>query len=174
MQYIPSNFTTNYNTNDHSQMNHYLNHAQNSLQSLKKVDATNFCYDDVAKCINTLERFYKAFLWQAHEQCEFYQYPSAKFLTDHDLLKLMLEIKKNFPDVLPRYNRMDWRNIKHFLLELKIEYNSCRYYSYPDYQLFSAIFHFTNQQAKCISKYLEQNKLKNYCDDYLEDYSYNS
>lgn len=140
--------------------NKYFVHAISALNSMNKTDETLFCYDDVSKAINTLERLYKGFLLAAHDHCDFYTLPSNNFLEkDHDILGMVLEIKQNFPDVFPRQDRSDWRATKDFYREIRRAYSDSRYITYPDYSEFLTLRAYVNQQYELLSSYIKEGNL---------------
>lgn len=157
---IPSSITSLVKEKAGPMDNVYFYHAISAYESLSKVTEKTYCYDHVSMVANTLERLYKGFLMTASEKCDWYSLPSARFLSaDHDILGMVLEIKQNFPDVFPRQDRQSWRETKSFLRDLRQEYTSARYTSYPTYQEFVALRGYLQSQYNLISTYVTENDL---------------
>lgn len=154
--------------------NRFFRHSQNALNSMKKVTDDTFCYDDISRAINTLERIYKGFLEAAQNKCDWYSLPSPNFLdADHDILGMVLEIKQSFPEVFPRMERQDWRDTKNFLKSLRVEYTDSRYSSYPNFAEFQTLLTYVQTQNKIICDYIKLNpfdKENNKISDYELDY----
>ncbi len=170
--YIPENIINIIEGNADPMDNNYFNHATSALNSINKVSEDNYCYDHISMAINTLERIYKGFIKAAVKECEWYQMPYDRFLTDdHDLIKLIKEIKANFPDVFPREDTDSWRATKNFLRDLRMEYSAARYDSYPTYDNLINLRRYINQQFNIIKEYIESGKLEDKNDVELkEDY----
>ena len=140
--------------------NRFFHHAINALESMNKTTEENYCYDDIAKAANILERIYKGFLQAAHNHCDFYTLPSASFLdNDHDIFGIVMEIKQYFPDVFPRQNREEWRITKNFYRDLRMAYTDSRYSTYPNYSEFVNLREYVNEQYKMISDYIKEGNL---------------
>ena len=169
---IPSSISNLVKENAGPFDNPYFYHAQSSYESLNKVTENTYCYDHVSMVANTLERLYKGFLQSASEKCDWYSLPSPRFLSaDHDILGMVLEIKQNFPDVFPRQDRHSWRETKTFLRDLRSEYTSARYSTYPTYQEFVSLRSYMNSQYELITSYLKENDLsKQEENEYSIDY----
>lgn len=150
--------------------NRWFIHAEKALNSINCVTTSNYCYDDISRCANTLERLYKGFLQAANDHCDFYSLPSPDFLNaDHDILGMVLEIKQHFTDVFPYMDRSDWREMKNFYRDLRKVYTESRYMTYPSYEEFLQLKEFTNQQFEMIYSYIKEGKLtKDY--DFELDY----
>lgn len=158
--HIPTSITSLVKENAGFMDNPYFYHAINAREALNRITEKTYCYDYVAMAANTLERLYKGFLQTASEKCDWYSLPSPRFLTaDHDILGMVLEIKQNFPYVFPKQDRQTWREIKAFLRDLRSEYTSARYTTYPTYQEFVSIRNYLNSQYKIITSYLEKGDL---------------
>ena len=141
--------------------NSYFLHAKGALNALNKVTSETYCSDYMANIINVLERTYKGFLKAATVQCDWYSLPHEDFLTDdHDILGMVLEIKKHFPDVFPRVEREVWRQTKNFLRDLRREYSLSRYETYPSFSEFVAVRDYVNRQYGLIEKYIRENHLE--------------
>ena len=143
--------------------NSYYFHAHEALKVLQKVTPYTYCSDYVAMTINTLERLYKGFLCYQVEHRDWYDLPSPKFLdADHDILGLVKEIRKHFPEAFPVNSKEEWEEIQNFLRDLRIEYSTSRYKTYPTYEEFDAIRKYTQRQMvklnSCIQSY--QSKLE--------------
>lgn len=136
--------------------NNYFNHAIPAINSLKNINSKNYCYDYFSMTINTLERLYKGFLDAANTHAEWYTLPSPHFLKDdHDLLKLVLEIKNNFSEVFPQTSKEEWRDIKNFLRDLRSEYTNSRYTTYPDYTDFKKLYNYVENQYNLLKDAIE-------------------
>lgn len=82
--------------------NHYFYHADEFMVRLELVylEKVPYISPDLSNLINTLELYYKGFLYSKQEQLESYKFASPDFLTkDHDLFKLAEEINNNFIDL---------------------------------------------------------------------------
>ena len=157
---IPASIATQVKENASPVDNAYFYHAESAMKSLEKVTLDTFCYDHVSMAANTLERIYKGLLQAAVEQCDCYQLPSPNFLTaDHDILGMVLEIKRSFPDVFPYQDRSQWRDTKAFLRDLRMEYSNARYTSYPTYDEFCAIRSYVKAQFDLIYNYVKEGNL---------------
>ena len=152
--------------------NSYFNHAVEALNALNKITKESYCSDYMSNVINSLERLYKGFLKAATKVCEWYRLPSESFLTDdHDVLGVMLEIKENFPDVFPKTDRETWRDTKAFLRDLRHEYTSARYETYPTFEEFSKVLGYVNAQKEILLSYIQKGLLEeNYDKGLNEDY----
>jgi len=112
---IPASVTKQIKAKSDPLDNAYFYHAESANRSLQMVDLNSYCYDHVSIAANTLERIYKGFLKSAADYCDSYQLPNHKFLTeDHDILGMVLEIKRSFPDLFPYQDRNQWRETKVF------------------------------------------------------------
>lgn len=159
---IPSNILHSVKKTSNPLENRWFLHAENALQSLNKVSTETYCYDDISRCANVLERLYKGFLQAANDHCDFYSLPTPDFLNcDHDILGMVLEIKQNFTDVFPYMDRSDWRETKNFYRDLRQAYTESRYLTYPSYEEFSQLREYTNQQWDLITLYIKEGKLTN-------------
>ncbi len=171
---IPQSILNQIAENANPMDNKYFNHAISDLNSLNKVTEETFCYGDISRAANILERLYKGFLYAGEKQCDWYQLPIPDFLTnDHNILKLVIEIKDSFPNFLPRLSREEWRETKTFLKDLRQEYTNSRYSSYPTFEELISIRKYINNQFELISEYIKSDKfteldLEN--DDLQEDY----
>lgn len=170
---IPLSVVQAINNNAGPLENNYFTHAIKSLQALNKVKEDDYCYDYTSNIINTLERLYKGFLKSASKFCEWYEPPGGidgAFLTaNHDLLGMLKEIKSSFPDVFPRTAREEWRETKKFLMDLRREYTSARYDTYPSFDEFKTIRDFVNGQYTLIKTYIENRGLEKTNEDELEN-----
>lgn len=138
--------------------NSYFYHAQEAFKALQRVTASTYCSDYFSMAVNTLERFYKGFLYYQAENTEWYDLPSPKFLTaDHDILGMVTEIRKHFPEAFPVNSKEEWEETKKFLRDLRAEYTASRYTSYPTYDEFDAIRKYTQRQmsklTSCVQSY---------------------
>lgn len=157
---IPSSIVSQVKKNSGPMDNKYFIYAESALNSLKKIDSDSYCYDYVSVAANVLERIYKGFLQSAVDNVDCYQLPVPNFLNmDHDILGMVLEIKRNFPDVFPYQDRQQWRDIKTFLRELRTEYTDARYNSYPTYEEFVAIRSYVDSQFNLIRNYIKEGNL---------------
>ena len=170
--YIPENVRKSVKKNEDPLDNNYLNHAFSALKALNRVTEETYCYDDMSRAANVLERVYKGFLDVARSKNDWYQLPEEDFLTkDHDILGVFKEIKKSFPDVYPREDRDSWRATVKFLIDLRREYTNSRYISYPTYEDFVVIRKYVNDQYNIAKDYLKSGKLEEKDDNELkEDY----
>lgn len=169
---IPSSIQNRIKENSGPLENTYFFHAKSAYTALNKVTEATYCYDHVSMVANTLERIYKGFLQSAADHCEWYSLPSERFLSaDHDILGMVLEIKQNFPDVFPRYDRQQWREMKGFYRDLRSEYTAARYTSYPTYKDFVTLRSYMQSQYNLITSYLKENSFQNQMDnEYSVDY----
>ncbi len=158
---IPKEIISKIEQNTDIMDNNYFNHAVSALNSMNKLTEDNYSYDDMSKAANTLERVYKGFLYAAELKCDWYSLPYKNFLKeDHDILGMLEEIKKNFKEVFPREDRESWRATKNFLRDLRREYTSSRYDSYPTYDEFKVVLRYVNTQYEYIKDYIEKTKFK--------------
>ena len=156
---IPQSILQTVSDNANPLDNHYFSHAESSINALNKVTGDLYCYDYMSNMINALERVYKGFLLAATKECDWYQLPTSDYIgKDHDILKLLQEIKSNFPSVFPREDRDAWRNTKSFLNDLRREYSLARYDSYPTYDEFSKVRDYVNNQYDIVKDYIEQGR----------------
>lgn len=158
--YLPNTILAQIKKEGNALDNRFFIHAEKALCAMNKLTADTFCYDDVSRAVNTLERVYKGFLQAAENKCEWYSLPSSNFLSaDHDILGMVLEIKDSFPDVFPRQERQEWRDTKTFLKTLRQEYTNSRYASYPEFHDFSLILSYVQSQYDLITDYIKEGNL---------------
>lgn len=170
--YIPESVIKQVDKASDPMDNRYFNHALSALNSLNKVTEDFYCYDDVSRAANVLERLYKGLLYAAESKNEWYQLPEQDFLNnDHDILKVLIEIRHSFPEVFPRESRDEWRATQRFLIDLRKAYSESRYETYPPYNEFCAIRRYVNQQKDYIEEYIKSGELeKSFEDTIKEDY----
>ena len=158
---IPSDVINIINKNSGPLNNNYLIHAKNALEVLNKVTKDTYCYDHMSMVINTLERYYKGFLKASTDICDWYNLPDEEFLAvGHNLLKLVVEIKHSFSNVLPRTNWEEWQKTKDFLRDLRLEYTNSRYNTCPSYEEFKTVLEYKNDQKSRLMEYLNNKVLE--------------
>jgi len=170
--YIPENIINEIDKNADPLDNSYFNHALPALNAINKVDSESFCYDDLSRAANVLERLYKGFLQAAVVKTEWYQLPYEKFLVeDHDILGMLKEIKRNFPEAFPRQDYNTWRATQSFLIELRQAYSFSRYTTYPTYEEFDKVRKYVNHQKDIFVEFIKEGGLEENRDTELkEDY----
>ncbi len=158
---IPVSIINSIDKNADSMDNKYFVHALSALDAINKVNKDNFCYDDISRAANVLERLYKGVLYAATVKTEWYQLPDEKFLVqNHDILGMLKEIKRNFPNAFPRQDRDDWRATQRFLMDLRLAYSEARYTTYPTYEEFDMIRKYVNQQKEIVEEYIKSGDLE--------------
>ncbi len=170
--YIPESLIEDINKNTGPMENRFFEHAFSALKALNKITADTYCYDDISRAANVLERIYKGFLQAAVIKDDWYQLPEEDFLDkNHDILGMLKEIKRSFPEVFPRQERDDWIATQKFLSDLRKAYSESRYITCPSYDEFSLIRRYVNQQTEVIKEYLESGRLEEIHDlELREDY----
>lgn len=143
--------------------NQYFVKANQTLSQIQKTTKETYYDDLISIAINTLERFYKGFLQAASDFDKDYTLPHPKFLTrDHDLLGMVVEIKENYPNVLPRYSKSDWHDFKNLLRDFRSYYTSARYTKDFTFEDFTQIVNFVQQQAELLQTYIKEKGFEEY------------
>lgn len=136
--------------------NFYFYKANEAFEKLSAVKESGYFDDLMASAINTLERYYKGFLCSADEYDENYYLPRHDFLTkDHDLIKLVREIQKNYPEVFPYQSRNEWNETSNFLRDMRHAYTAVRYNENSSYQDFKKLLSYIEIQKERITDYIK-------------------
>lgn len=136
--------------------NFYFYKADEAFEKLKNIKESGYFDDLMANAINTLERYYKGFLYAASEYDENYSLPRADYLkNDHDLIKLVREIQNNYPEVFPYQSRAEWSETSSFLRSLRHAYTAVRYSENSSYQEFQQLMTYIEFQKENIVDYIK-------------------
>ena len=130
--------------------NHYFYHADEFMARLELVylEKVPYISPDLSNLINTLELYYKGFLYSKQEQLESYKFASPDFLKkDHDLFKFAEDINNNFIDL---YDISARRQMRQFYLDLKHKYTSNRYTDYSTIDDFKQLYVYVKSQEKIL------------------------
>jgi len=137
--------------------NHYFYHAEDAWERATDIynGQIKFYSDDISLLINTLERYYKAFLQaKKDEDPSYLQYPG--FLTsDHDLNKLVVEIERFVP-LTKCETRQDYKERREFFDNLRREYTTTRYTARPDFNEYKQLYQFVSKQRDIVIEYFQE------------------
>ncbi len=169
---IPQYLIDEINKNSDPLDNHYFLHAFSALDSINRVDEKTFCFDDMCRAINTLERLYKGLLYAADCKLSWYHIPDStpNFLrSDHNLIRIFREIVENFPKAFPRQSHNEWQKTKDLLYRLRKSYTASRYDDYPTYEEFDAVRTYVNDHKDIIVNYIKEGNLEEKLEEEFEE-----
>ena len=159
---LPNSLLQQLNIEQNCQNDYFL-HANDAFDKLSDITEEQYFSDYVSILANTIERYYKGFLYAMDQIVPDYHLPTftdAKGHTQtileakgHNLLVFKNEIKNNFT-VFPFKNRQDWVEEKQFLRDLHALYTGARYIEYPTFQEFQAILVYAKNEKKLLDEYM--------------------
>lgn len=134
--------------------NHYLKHARDMWKRLGLVrdGSLEYCFDDYASLVNTLERFYKGFLQLQLDNNPDYVLPKGYLTNDHDLVKLVKKISAFVP-LYKTETQEDYKIRNTFLLDLRKAYTQARYTVEIPYAQFCQVYDLVAEQKKILDDY---------------------
>ena len=137
--------------------------AWNRLTDIKN-NKIDYIDDDYSMLINTLERFYKGLLQSKLDNKEGYSLPPGFMTADHDFIKIVDEIERNFTSLYNIETQSDYRDRNNFLKDLRHSYTSSRYNENPKKEDFDKLYDVVKSQKELVYDYLLDNKNKKLTD----------